>query len=291
MTRVLVFVLFLFVSFRFCTFYLNQLHPTSSNCNCNHISADNYKTTRTLGQGAFAVVKEAIKKGTSETYAVKIVTKANLTPEDSVALRDEIEILSELSHPHIVCLYETFEDSKFYYLVQEEMHGGELFDRVVAKSYYNEKEARDVCLVLFQALAYLHSHRVAHRDLKPENLLLQSHVDDTKLKLADFGFAKKTDGTDECLRTQCGTPGYVAPEIIKGVPYGTKSDMWSLGVIIYILLGGYPPFIDHDQRKLFDKIKKGKFEFHPEYWRAVSQESKDLISSLLTVDPNKRARD
>eukprot|EP00977_Amphora_coffeiformis_P010295 scaffold2385_cov178-Amphora_coffeaeformis.AAC.12 len=169
------------------------------------------------------------------------------------------------------------------------MHGGELFDRVVAKMYYTEKEARDTCLVLFEAMEYLHSKNVAHRDLKPENLLLLSANDDTQLKIADFGFAKKTNGTDTCLTTQCGTPGYVAPEVLKGDLYGTKADMWSLGCIVYILLGGYPPFIDNDQRKLFEKIKKGSFSFHPEYWKSISKESKNLITSMLTVDPAKRA--
>lgn len=203
-------------------------------------------------------------------------------------MQDEIAILTELRHPHIICLYETFEEPKYYYLVTEEMHGGELFDRVVAKSYYNEKEARDTVKILLEALKYCHSKKVAHRDLKPENLLLQSATNDTDLKLADFGFAKRCTGGEECLTTQCGTPGYVAPEILEGVPYGTKSDMWSIGVIVYILLGGYPPFIEQDQKTLFRKIRKGQYEFHEEYWGSVSKDAKALISSMLTVNPQKR---
>jgi len=250
--------------------------------------ADVYKTGKTLGEGAFAVVKEGQKKGTRETYAIKIVTKAKLTEEDDLALQDEIQILSALRHPHIIRLYETFEDPKFYYLVTEEMHGGELFDRVVAKSYYNEKEARDVTKILLSAVGYCHSRDVAHRDLKPENLLLQSPDDDANLKIADFGFAKLCKGGQDCLTTQCGTPGYVAPEILEGDPYGVKADMWSIGVITYILLGGYPPFIEQDQKKLFRKIRKGEYEFHEEYWGTVSKEAKDLIVSMLTVNPHKR---
>jgi len=157
----------------------------------------------------------------------------------------------------------------------------------VAKQYYNEKEARDVCKTLFEALAYCHGKRIAHRDLKPENLLLQSPSNDRDLKIADFGFAKRCPSTN-CLTTQCGTPGYVAPEILEGVPYGTQSDMWSLGVISYILLGGYPPFIENNQRELFRKIRRGNYEFHEEYWGSVSPDAKNLISSLLTVDPTKR---
>jgi serine/threonine protein kinase len=138
-----------------------------------------------------------------------------------------------------------------------------------------------------EAIAYCHDARVAHRDLKPENLLLRSLTDDMSIKLADFGFAKVVEKPNS-LTTQCGTPGYVAPEILNGVPYDERSDMWSIGVILYILLGGYPPFIDENQRRLFRKIRKGKYEFHPEYWDPISEDAKVLISSLLTVDADKR---
>lgn len=246
-----------------------------------------YKRGKTLGEGAFSVVIEAIKKDTDESYAVKVVTKSKLTKEDEVALKDEIAVLNELKHQHIIRLYEVFEEPSYYYLVTEQMRGGELFDRIVSKSYYNEKEARDVCKILFESIGFCHSKSVAHRDLKPENLLLRAEDNDSDIKIADFGFAKKVL-TPNSLTTQCGTPGYVAPEILEGVPYDTKSDMWSLGVIIYILLGGYPPFIEQNQRELFRKIRKGQYEFHEEYWGSVSDDAKNLISSLLTVDPAKR---
>jgi len=249
--------------------------PTSSN------------KTNQLGEGAFSVVKEGTHKQTSRTFAIKIVTKAKLTKEDELALKDEIDVLKELRHKHIIRLYDVFDEPQYYFLVTEQMKGGELFDRVVAKQYYNEKEARDVCKILFEALAYCHGKKIAHRDLKPENLLLQSPNNDRDLKIADFGFAKRCPSVN-CLTTQCGTPGYVAPEILEGVPYGTQSDMWSLGVIAYILLGGYPPFIENNQRELFRKIRRGSFEFHEEYWGSVSKDAKKLISSLLTVDPTKR---
>jgi serine/threonine protein kinase len=169
----------------------------------------------------------------------------------------------------------------------EQMRGGELFDRIVAKAYYNEKEARDTCKILLQAVGYMHQNHVAHRDLKPENLLLLSKDDDSAVKIADFGFAKKVY-EESSLTTQCGTPGYVAPEILEGTPYDQRADMWSVGVILYILLGGYPPFIESTQRDLFRKIRRGEYEFHEEYWGTVSSEAKDLISSLLTVDPKAR---
>jgi len=246
-----------------------------------------YKRGKTLGEGAFSVVIEATNKTSGESYAVKVVTKSKLTKEDEVALKDEIQVLNELQHPHIIRLYEVFEEKDFWYLVTEKMMGGELFDRIVAKSFYNEKEARDVCKILFMAIGHCHKNSVAHRDLKPENLLLRSEDNDSEIKIADFGFAKKVL-TPNSLTTQCGTPGYVAPEILEGIAYDTKSDMWSLGVIVYILLGGYPPFIEQNQRELFRKIRKGHYEFHEEYWGSVSDDAKDLISCLLTVQPAKR---
>lgn len=246
-----------------------------------------YKRGKTLGEGAFSVVIEASDKSTGESYAVKVVTKSKLTKEDEIALKDEIQVLRELQHPHIIRLYDVFEEKEFWYMVTEKMSGGELFDRIVAKSFYNEKEARDVCKILFEAIGHCHKNSVAHRDLKPENLLLRSEDNDSEIKIADFGFAKKVL-TPNSLTTQCGTPGYVAPEILEGVPYDAKSDMWSLGVIVYILLGGYPPFIEQNQRELFRKIRKGQYEFHDEYWGAVSADAKDLISCLLTVQPAKR---
>jgi len=246
-----------------------------------------YKRGKTLGEGAFSVVVEATDKKSGESYAVKVVTKSKLTKEDEIALKDEIAVLRELQHPHIIRLYDVFEESDFWYLVTEKMMGGELFDRIVAKSFYNEKEARDVCKILFEAIGLCHKADVAHRDLKPENLLLRSEENDSEIKIADFGFAKKVL-TPNSLTTQCGTPGYVAPEILEGVAYDTKSDMWSLGVIVYILLGGYPPFIEQNQRELFRKIRKGQYEFHEEYWGSVSDDAKDLISCLLTVQPAKR---
>jgi len=248
---------------------------------------DNYSVGKTLGEGAFSIVKEVTNRSNKKTFAAKVVTKAKLTKEDELALHDEIKILKNMNHDHIINLFDVFDENTYYYLITEIMLGGELFDRIVTKTFYNEKEARDVCKILFTAIAYCHSKGVAHRDLKPENLLLVSRRDDKNIKIADFGFAKKVTSS-KCLLTQCGTPGYVAPEILHGVPYGAKADMWSFGVIAYILLGGYPPFIEQNQRELFKKIKRGSYEFHVEYWGQISREAKNLIAGLLTVDPDKR---
>jgi len=242
-----------------------------------------YRLKGVLGTGAFSTVREGFHRSDSKiTYAVKCINRKKLSEEDEAALLDEVSILKELKHEHIIRLFDFFEEPSTYYLVMERMRGGELFDRVVAKAYYNEKEARDTCKIVLEAVRYCHENHVAHRDLKPENLLLLSDVDDSAVKIADFGFAKKVYKPNS-LTTQCGTPGYVAPEILEGTKYDERADMWSVGVILYILLGGYPPFIESTQRDLFRKIRKGDYEFHEEYWGTVSAEAKQLISSLLTV--------
>ena len=222
-----------------------------------------------------------------ERVAVKIIKRTNLPVEDEIALRQEVEILTSLHHPNIVKCIDFFEEDKFFYVVMECLEGGELFDRIVKKTFYNEKEARDLVYILLSAIKFCHDHDVVHRDLKPENLLLTSTTDDAEIKLADFGFAVKVSGMSS-LTTQCGTPGYVAPEILMAQKYGKPVDMWSIGVITYILLGGYPPFHDDNQRNLFKKIKKADFEFHPENWSSVSEEAKDLIKRLLTLNPEQR---
>lgn len=246
-----------------------------------------YALGKPLGSGAYSVVRECTHKKTKATFAVKVVTKAKLSPDDDAALKDEIEILKSLEHDNIIYLKDNFNERSYYYLVTEIMRGGELFDRIVAKTFYNEKEARDLCKIVFEAVAYCHSFNIAHRDLKPENLLLMSRDNDRQVKIADFGFAKRVT-SEECLITQCGTPGYVAPEVLCHVPYGTKADVWSLGVITYILIGGYPPFMESNQKVLFKKIKRGNYEFHAEYWGQTSKDVQSFITSLLTVDPRQR---
>jgi len=246
-----------------------------------------YKVGTELGKGAFSVVKRAVHREQGTEYAIKTISRNNIGKEDDVAILGEVNILREFDHPNVVTLYDFFQEPDYYYLVIECLMGGELFDRVVANYCYSEKDARDTCKVLLEAVQYCHSRRIAHRDLKPENLLLKDEENDSDIKLADFGFATKVV-TPNSLRTQCGTPGYVAPEILEGVAYDTKCDMWSIGVILYILLGGYPPFIEKNQRLLFRRIRKGDYEFHEEYWSAISSDAKSLISSLLKTNPAKR---
>ena len=244
-----------------------------------------YQLKGVLGQGNYSIVREAVEKTSGNQVAVKCIDKGKLTKEDEEALAIETSVLEELDHPNIIKMFDRFEETKSYYIVTEYMSGGELFDRIVKKEYYSEEDAQKVVKLLGHSLKYIHDKGIVHRDLKPENILMASSKDDAAIKIADFGFARKVaDG----LKTACGTPGYVAPEIINGQPYGKAVDMWSLGVIIYILLCGYPPFYNQNQAQLFQQIRSGKFEFDSPYWDPVSEQAKDLIRGLLTIDPKKR---
>lgn len=246
-----------------------------------------YMLARELGSGAFSVVKLGVHLETGHKSAVKVVSKRKLSEEDYASLLTEIEILSSLNHPHIIKLYETFDEGSDFYIVTELVEGGELFDRIVSKAHYTEKEARDLFKIFLETLAYMHKEGIVHRDLKPENLLLCSEFDDSDIKIADFGFAKRVSELSP-KETACGTPGYVAPEILRGDKYGCEVDIWSMGVICYVLLAGYPPFYDEDQKRLFKKIKEGRYHFHEDYWSNTSPEAIDLIQNMLCVDQEKR---
>lgn len=220
-------------------------------------------------------------------WAIKCIKKANLEAEDSEALELEMNLMKTLEHPGIVKMKECFDTPKVLYMVLEPMVGGELFDRIVEKEKYGEGDARDVVKTVTEAIQYCHSQGVVHRDLKPENLLLSSPDDDAKVKVADFGLAKMLTA-DTAMTTACGTPGYVAPEILGGQEYDNSVDMWSIGVIMYILLCGFPPFYDENNAALFESIKRGKYDYPSPYWDNVSDEAKELIDSLLQVDPGSR---
>jgi len=201
------------------------------------VFSDVYEIGRELGSGAFSSVLLATSKETREKFAVKVINRSSLSAPLKRALQREVDILRDFNHPNILRLIETYSTDQKYYLVTEILEGGELFDRIVEKSSYTESEARDLSKMLIQALEYCHLRRVAHRDLKPENILLKYRDDDTLVTIADFGLARKAPCEDS-LKTLCGSPMYLSPEIIKRDRYGTKTDMWSLGVIIFILLGG-----------------------------------------------------
>ena len=183
-------------------------------------------------------------------------------------------------------ILEIFDEDDFIYLVLELLRGGELFDRIVEKESYSEKEAAETVRPIVDAIRYCHSLGIIHRDLKPENLLYATSEDSSIIKITDFGLARFVE--NELATTACGTPNYVAPEIIAGKGYSKEVDLWSIGVIIYIMLCGFPPFYDDNNAQLFALIQKGQFEFPSPYWDDISDSAKNLIKSLLVVDPTKR---
>ena len=249
---------------------------------------EEYTLGQELGTGAMSVVRMAEHKHTGRRLAVKCIAKEPLNLDDEAALLQEVNILQKLEHPNIVKLHAFFDEPTMFYLVMDLIEGGELFERIAQKEFYSEKEARDLILILLKTIKYCHDLGIVHRDLKPENLLCVSYDDDSSIKLCDFGFAAKLTGP-RSLHQLCGTPGYVAPEILSRQPYGKEVDMWSIGVLTYILLGGYPPFYDDDHEQLYERIKAGVYEFHEEFWSKISSEAKDFINKLLTVNPDDRA--
>jgi calcium/calmodulin-dependent protein kinase I len=238
-----------------------------------------------LGNGNYSVVRRGVDMDTQENVAVKVIDRRKLTKDDELSLKIEVEVLGKLSHPNIIKIYGWYAEGKQYYIVTELMNGGELFDRIVKKEFYSEKDAQKVVRTLATVIKFMHDQGIVHRDLKPENILLTDDSEEASIKIADFGFARPVAAG---LSTACGTPGYVAPEIINGRSYGKSVDVWSLGVIIYILLCGYPPFYNTNQTQLFKAIREGKFAFDSPYWDPISDSAKDLIRNCLTVDVHKR---
>jgi len=242
-------------------------------------------TNQVLGIGAFSTVKAGISKEHGGRVAIKIIDKNHVKNKPDM-LKNEVEILLTIKHPNVINLYDLFDTSEHLYMVMELVTGGELFERIVEREQYSEEDAKEVMRQLLDAIGYIHSKNVVHRDLKPENLLLEDEADDTRIKLTDFGLSRIYDSP--FMSTACGTPGYIAPEILKASGYGPSVDMWSCGVIMYILLCGYPPFYNENDALLFESILSANYRFHTPYWDLVSQEAKDLIKGLLVLDPDQR---
>ncbi|XP_038019396.1 calcium/calmodulin-dependent protein kinase type IV-like, partial [Motacilla alba alba] len=237
-----------------------------------------------LGRGATSVVFSCQEKGTGAPYAAKILKKTI----DKKIVRTEIGVLLRLSHPNIIKLKEIFETPSEIALVLELVTGGELFDRIVERGFYSERDAAHVVKQILEAVSYLHQNGVVHRDLKPENLLYADLSPDAPLKIGDFGLSKIVDEQDT-MKTVCGTPGYCAPEILHGCPYGPEVDMWSVGVITYILLCGFEPFFDpRGDQYMYGRILTCDYEFVSPWWDEVSPNAKDLVRKLIVLDPRKR---
>uniref|UniRef100_A0A8C7YGK7 calcium/calmodulin-dependent protein kinase n=1 Tax=Oryzias sinensis TaxID=183150 RepID=A0A8C7YGK7_9TELE len=228
---------------------------------------DEYQLYEELGKGAFSVVRRCVKKSSGQEYAAKIINTKKLSARDHQKLEREARICRLLKHPNIVRLHDSISEEGFHYLVFDLVTGGELFEDIVAREYYSEADCLQLC---------------------PENLLLASKMKGAAVKLADFGLAIEVQGDQQAWFGFAGTPGYLSPEVLRKDPYGKPVDIWACGVILYILLVGYPPFWDEDQHKLYQQIKAGAYDFPSPEWDTVTPEAKNLINQMLTINPAKR---
>uniref|UniRef100_A0AAZ3RGX4 Serine/threonine-protein kinase DCLK2 n=1 Tax=Oncorhynchus tshawytscha TaxID=74940 RepID=A0AAZ3RGX4_ONCTS len=270
------------------------LLPLSLSCIVNgnrsvssSIISDKYKVGKIIGDGNFAVVKDCVERSTGQEFALKIIDKARCCGKEHL-IENEVAVLRRVRHPSIIQLIEVDDTPTELYLVMELVKGGDLFDAITCSTKYTERDASAMVFNLAGAVQYLHHMDIVHRDIKPENLLVCEYLDGTKsLKLGDFGLATVVEGP---LYTVCGTPTYVAPEIIAETGYGLKVDIWAAGVITYILLCGFPPFRSENniQEELFDQILKGELEFPSPDWDTVSLPAKMLIGQMLQVNADIR---
>uniref|UniRef100_A0A8B9GQY8 calcium/calmodulin-dependent protein kinase n=1 Tax=Astyanax mexicanus TaxID=7994 RepID=A0A8B9GQY8_ASTMX len=234
---------------------------------------EEYQLFEELGKGAFSVVRRCVKILSGQEYAAKIINTKKLSARDHQKLDREARICRLLKHPNIV---------------HSDLTGGELFEDIVAREYYSEADASHCIQQILEAVLHCHQMGVVHRDLKPENLLLASKSKGAAVKLADFGLAIEVEGDQQAWFGFAGTPGYLSPEVLRKDPYGKAVDLWACGVILYILLVGYPPFWDEDQHRLYQQIKAGAYDFPSPEWDTVTPEAKDLINKMLTINPAKR---
>ncbi|GAA6107024.1 calcium/calmodulin-dependent protein kinase IGb isoform X1 [Tachysurus ichikawai] len=236
-----------------------------------------------LGSGAFSEVFMVKERKTGKLFAIKCVKKKN---KKDINLENEIAVLRRIKHENVVGLEDLYESRTHYYLVMQLVSGGELFDRILDRGVYSEKDASLVIRQVLDGVNYLHKNGIVHRDLKPENLLYYSPDEKSKIMISDFGLSKMED--KGIMSTACGTPGYVAPEVLAQKPYSKAVDCWSIGVITYILLCGYPPFYEESETRLFSKIMKAKYEFDSPFWDDISDSAKDFIRNMMQKNPNLR---
>jgi len=248
---------------------------------------DHYTIAKqTLGEGGYGSVSKGEHKQTGAQRAIKAMLKAD---NKSESYEREVSIMKSLDHPNIINLFETFEDKRSIYLVMELCSGGELFDMIIDLGNFSEVDAAIVMQQIIRGVNYMHERSICHRDLKPENFLFASKAPIAKnnLKIIDFGLSRVML-PGQMLKTKVGTPYYVAPEVLTGSSYDQTSDLWSCGVIMYVLLCGYPPFSGDSDAEVLKKVKAGKFGFKPRDWKDVTEDAKTLIKSLLQMSPKER---
>ncbi|XP_074104519.1 calcium/calmodulin-dependent protein kinase II isoform X11 [Cotesia typhae] len=250
--------------------------------------SDNYDLKEELGKGAFSVVRRCVQKSTGLEFAAKVINTKKLSQRDFQKLEREARICRKLQHPNIVRLHESIQEEHCHYLVFDLVTGGELFEDIVAREFYSEADASHCIQQILESVHHCHHNGIVHRDLKPENLLLASKAKGAAVKLADFGLAIELQGEAQAWYGFAGTPGYLSPEVLKKEPYGKPVDIWACGVILYILLVGYPPFWDEDQHRLYGQIKAGAYDYPSPEWDTVTPEARNLINQMLTVNPSRR---
>ena len=268
----------------------NDEQTTTSYCDITKV----YKLdSKLIGNGHFGVVRlGTLISDSSKKFAIKTIDKHKIKKELHL-LKRELEILKTLDHPNIVKFYETYQDENYFHLVMEYLSGGELLDRLIKNGFVPEEETKVLMLKIFSAIHYLHDRGITHRDLKPENFLFSDKKKDSEIKIIDFGLSKQFDialeeaNTTKNLKTIVGTAFYVAPEVLQG-KYDYRCDNWSLGVIAYTLLCGNPPFFGENNKEIFSKVVKGKFQFVLSEWRNISRDAQDFIVKLLCVNVDKR---
>eukprot|EP00960_Hanusia_phi_P036376 752296-Hanusia_phi.AAC.1 len=246
-----------------------------------------------IGKGKFGIVKRAINKRTGQMVAMKIMSKRDRDTKELRNFRREAEIMKTIDHPNCVRMYDFYESKNHIYIAMELVNGGQLLDRIIQKDHYSETEAANVFVQMIEAIDYLHQKGIVHRDLKPENILYSSKEDNSPIKICDFGLGRIVNLSDiqaERIRlwSRCGSPNYVAPEVLQHDGYGMECDVWSAGVILFICLSGMPPFDQLAVHDKFKSIKAGRYSFDAPQWSNISSEAKDLISHMLNVDAHKR---
>mmetsp|Transcript_30567 Transcript_30567/g.97574 ORF Transcript_30567/g.97574 Transcript_30567/m.97574 type:complete len:549 (+) Transcript_30567:129-1775(+) len=251
--------------------------------------AEHYTLGRVLGRGQFGVTKLATHRATGDQYACKSISKRKLTCKDDIEdVRREVAIMYHLAgHPNIVTLKGAYEDKHSVHLVMELCAGGELFERIIKRGHYSERQASYLIRVILRIVSHCHNLGVIHRDLKPENFLLSTPKEDAELKTTDFGLSVFFK-PGQRFKDIVGSAYYVAPEVLRR-NYSFEADIWSAGVILYILLCGVPPFWAETEQGIFDAVLKGQIDFTSDPWPRISDAAKDTVRQMLVQDPTKRA--
>jgi len=256
----------------------------------NEDITDYYQIEELLGNGSFSEVRRGINRETGEHFAVKMMSKDGDERKFEI-VNTELEILKRVGHKNVVKLYEVFESDTEMHFVLQLIAGGELFEKIVQLTCYTERDASKLIAQLIHGVNHLHSKKIIHRDLKPENILLSSSDEGADLLVTDFGLSALLDGSEPINRA-VGTPGYLAPEVLvaldTGIPYDKEVDLFGIGVIMYILLCGFPPFYGEDEEEIYCKTETGDYSYPSPFWDEISDDAKNLIDGLLELDPKKR---